>query len=79
MECNNQLPSTCDLQGALTDITIKWDEKSFEIEEIENENGKKTTWHEVWSNITPTSFVQTGDVTQPDGSTTRFMTIQGNK
>jgi len=79
MECNNQLPFTCDLKGALTDITITWDEMSFAIEEIETHNGKKTIWREVWSNITPTSFTQTGDVTQPDGSTTRFMTIQGTK
>jgi hypothetical protein len=52
---------------------------SFAIEEIETHNGKKTIWREVWSNITPTSFTQTGDVTQPDGSTTRFMTIQGTR
>jgi len=79
MECNNQLPFTCDLKGALSDITIKWDEMSFAIDEIETHNGKKTIWHEVWSNITPTSFTQTGDVTQPDGSTNRFMTIRGTR
>ena len=79
MECNNQLPFTCDLKGALSDITITWDGKTFGIEELETHNGKKTIWREVWSNITPTSFVQTGDVTQPDGSTTRFMTIRGTK
>jgi hypothetical protein len=79
MECNSQLPFTCDLKGALADITVTWDEKSFVIAEIETHNGKKTIWHEVWSSITPTSFIQTGDVTQPDGSTTRFMTIRGTK
>jgi hypothetical protein len=79
IECNNRLPFTCDLKGALSDITITWDGKTFAIEELETHNGRKTIWHEVWSNITPTSFVQTGDVTQPDGSTTRFMTLQGSK
>lgn len=79
MECNNRLPFTCDLKGALSDITITWDGTTFAIEELETHNGKKTVWHEVWSNITPTSFLQTGDVTQPDGSTTRFMTIHGTK
>jgi len=79
MECNNRLPFTCDLKGALSDITITWDGTTFGIEELETHNGKKTIWHEVWSKITPTSFIQTGDVTQPDGSTTRFMTIRGTK
>jgi hypothetical protein len=79
MECNSRLPFTCDLKGALTDITITWDENKFAIDEIETHDGKKTIWHEAWSNITSTSFLQTGGVTQPDGSTTRFMTIRGSK
>jgi hypothetical protein len=79
MECNNQLPFTCDLKGALADITVTWDGKSFRLDEIETHNGKKTIWHETWSNITATSFIQTGDVTQPDGSTTHFMTVQASK
>jgi hypothetical protein len=79
MECNNQLPYTCDLKGALADITVTWDEKTLAIEELETHDGKKTIWHEAWSQITPASFVQTGDVTQPDGSTHRYMTIKGAK
>ena len=79
MECNNNLPFTCDLKGALTDITITWDEKTLAIDELETHNGKKTIWHEAWSKITPTSFTQTGSVTQPDGSTSNFMTIQGTR
>ena len=79
MECNNQAPSTCDLKGALTDITVTWDGKTFAIDENETHDGKKTVWHEAWSDITPTSFTQTGDVTQPDGSTTRFFTIRGTR
>jgi hypothetical protein len=31
------------------------------------------------SNVTPTSFLQTGNVTQLDGSTTHFMTTRGSK
>ncbi len=79
MECNNHLPFTCDLKGALTDITITWDEKTLAMDELETHDGKKTIWHEAWSKITPASFTQTGDVTQPDGSTIHFMTIQGTK
>lgn len=79
MECNNHLPYTCDLKGALADITVTWDDKTLVIEELETHDGKKTIWHETWSQITPASFVQTGDVTQPDGSTQRYMTIKGAK
>jgi hypothetical protein len=79
MECNNQLPYTCDLKGALTDITVTWDGKTLAIEELETHDGKKTIWHEASSQITPSSFVQTGDVTQPDGSTFHFMTVKGAK
>jgi hypothetical protein len=36
-------------------------------------------WHEYWTNITRDSFLQTGDVTQPDGTTSRFMLIHGTR
>jgi hypothetical protein len=78
MECNNQLPYTCDLKGALNDITMKWDGKEFTIDELETSpDGKKTMWHEVWSDITPTSFTQTGDMGAPGGPFNRFLTIHG--
>jgi hypothetical protein len=79
MECNSHLPFTCDLKGGLNDITITWDGKKFELDEIETHDGKRTVWHEYWTDITPTSFVQSGDVTQPDGSTVRFMNIRGHR
>ena len=79
MECNSQLPFTCDLKGALNDITMTWDGKRFEIDEIETHDGKRTIWREYWTDITATSFVQSGDVTQPDGTTTRFMNIRGHR
>ena len=79
MECNNQLPYTCDLKGALNDITMTWDGKQLEIKEWETHGNKKTLWHEVWSDITPTSFTQTGDVEEPGGPTTRFFTMQARR
>src|SRR5258708_28396645 len=66
MECQNLLPYTCDVKGALNDITMSWDGKQFVIDEIETSNtGKKSMWHEVWSDITPTSFTQTGEYGEP--------------
>ncbi len=79
MECNSQLPFTCDLKGALNDITISWDGKKFQIDEIETHGDKHYVWHESWSNITPNSFEQNGDVTQPDGSSQRFMTVKATR
>ncbi len=80
MECNNQLPYTCDLNGALNDITIKWDVKELTIDELETSpDGKKTMWHEVWSDITSTSFTQTGDTGAPSGPFKRFSTIRGTR
>jgi hypothetical protein len=79
VECNNYLPMTCDLKGALNDVTVSWDGRKFEIDELETHDGRHTVWHEYWTDITPESFTQTGDVTQPDGTTTRFMTIHGRR
>jgi hypothetical protein len=79
MDCNSQLPFTCDLKGALNDITLTWDGTRFQIDELETHDGKRTVWHEYWTDITPTSFVQSGDVTQADGTTVRFMNIRGTR
>ncbi len=79
MECNNQLPYTCDLKGSLNDVTVSWDGKQFVINEWETHEGKKTLWHEVWSDITATSFTQTGDSEVPGGATTRFFTMQAGR
>ena len=79
VECNSYSRVTCDLKGGLSDITISWDGKKFQIDELETHDGRHTVWHEYWTDITPDSFTQTGDMTQPDGTTTRFMTIHGTR
>jgi hypothetical protein len=79
MECQNLLPYTCDVKGSLTDITMSWDGKQFIIDELETHNGKKTIWHEVWSDITPTSFTQTGESSQPGGPRKRLFTIHATR
>lgn len=79
LECNSYLPMTCDLKGALNDVTLSWDGKKFQIDELETHEGRRTVWHEYWNNITSDSFDQTGDVTQPDGTTSRFMTVHGKR
>ena len=79
VECNSGLPTTCDLKGGLNDVTLSWDGRKFQIDELETHNGRRTIWHEYWTDITPNSFTQIGDVTQPDGTTSRFMTVHGKR
>src|SRR5581483_5920152 len=80
MECQNLLPYTCDVKGAQNDITMNWDGKQFVIEEVEtSKTGKKSVWHEVWSEITPNSFTQTGDYGDPGGPRKRLFTIHATK
>ena len=79
MECNNQLPTGCDPKGSVNDITVKWDGKAFSINEWETHGGKRTLWHEVWSDITPTSFTQTGVSEDQAGGTTKIFTMHGTR
>ncbi|MBZ5652838.1 MAG: DUF1579 domain-containing protein [Acidobacteriia bacterium] len=80
MECQNLLPYTCDVKGAQSDITMSWDGKQFIIDEIETSTaGKKSIWHEVWSDITPTSFTQTGEYGEPGGPRKRLFTIHATR
>ena len=80
MECQNLLPYTCDVTGAQNDITMNWDGKQFAIDEVEtSKTGKKSTWHEVWSEITPNSFTQTGEYGDPGGPRKRLFTIHATR
>ncbi len=80
MECQNLLPYTCDVKGAQNDITMNWDGKQFVIDEMETSNsGKKSLWHEVWSDITSSSFTQIGEYGEPGGPRKRLFTIHATK
>src|SRR5690348_17390835 len=80
MECQNLLPYTCDVKGAQNDITMNWDGKQFVIDEMEtSKSGKKSIWHEVWSEITPNSFTQTGEYGDPGGPRKRLFTIHATR
>ena len=80
MECQNLLLYTCDVKGAQNDITMSWDGIRYVIDEIEtSKSGQKSLWHEVWSDITPTSFTQTGEYGPPGGERKRLFTIHATK
>ncbi|HEX7896059.1 MAG TPA: hypothetical protein VF447_17815 [Terriglobales bacterium] len=80
MDCQNRLPYTCDVKGAQNDITMSWDGKQFVIDEMEtSKTGKKSMWHEIWSDITPNSFTQTGEYGEPGGPRKRLFTIRATR
>lgn len=81
MECNNRNPHVCDVKGSLTDISIQWDGKAFVINETEpSPNGGRRLWRESILDITATSFTQTGDACNLDGSgCKRLFTIHATR
>lgn len=77
--CINTNPKGCDLQNALSGFGPKWDGKQLVVDMEFPRNGKKLGWHEVFSDITPTSFVQTADIGEKGGPLKRWLTIHATK
>lgn len=78
MLCNNSGPTACDF-NTYSSSSLKWDGKQLTIDMEFPQNGKKMTWHEVWSGITGTSFTQTGEMGEVGGALKRAVTIHGTK
>jgi hypothetical protein len=53
----------------------QWDGKQLVIHIEGEQQGKKVVWHEVISDITPNSFVQTADIGESGGPLKRWFTI----
>jgi hypothetical protein len=80
MECINQDPHACDVKAAEQDVAIKWDGKQLTIEEAQTSaDGKKALWHETFSEITPTSFLQVGESWEPGGRHRKVVTVHGSR
>ena len=78
MLCNNSGPAACNVD-TYSNSTLKWDGKQLTIDMQFPQKDKKMLWHEVWSDITPTSFTQTGDIGEVGGPMKRAVTIHGTK
>lgn len=78
MLCNNSGPAACSVD-TYSNSTLKWDGKQLTIELQFPQKEKKMLWHEVWSDITPTSFTQIGDMGEVGGPLKRVVTIHGTK
>jgi hypothetical protein len=79
MLCTSQNQHGCDPQGSLHDVHLGWDGKQFVVDIESEQNGKKMLWHEVFFDITPTSFSQTGDAGEAGGPLKRVVTIHATK
>lgn len=76
--CNNSGPSACNVDSYFNS-KLTWDGKQLVIEMEFPQGSQKMMWHEVWSDITATSFTQTGDVGPVGGTLKRAVTIRGTK
>lgn len=80
MECVNQDPHACNPKAASNDVTITWDGKQLTIDEIQTSpTGKKSQWHETYSNITSTSFLQVGESGEIGGPFKKVVTLHGTR
>ncbi|HEU5401377.1 MAG TPA: hypothetical protein VFU86_08475 [Terriglobales bacterium] len=78
MLCNNSGPAACNVDTYFHS-SLNYDGKQFVIDLEFPQKGKKMMWHEVWYDITATSFTQTGDMGEAGGPLKRVVTIHGTK
>jgi hypothetical protein len=77
MLCNGSGPAGCNLES--TKSVLKWDGQRFVIDMEFSSHDKKMMWHEVFTDFTATSFMQTGDIGEVDGQLKRSITIHATK
>ena len=74
MLCTSQNPRGCDPKGS-DRIALNWDGKQLVVNIEFEESGKRILWHEVFGDITPTSFTQTADSGEAGTPLKRVLTI----
>ncbi len=80
MLCSNLSPHTCDPKSSLDDIRLSWDGARFLIEEIEHQrDGSVLLFRESYSEITPRTYLQLGEIGPPGGPFRRVFTVHGTR
>ena len=78
--CTNRSSRTCDPKASLDDIRIHWDGRRLLIEELEHQrDGSVLLFRESYSEITPKSYVQLGEIGPPAGPFRRLFTVQATR
>ena len=80
MLCSSGSPRTCDPKASLDDIRLSWDGARLLIEEIEHQrDGSVLLFRESYSEITPRSYLQVGEIGPPGGPFRRLFTVHGTR
>lgn len=79
MWCINVYPTGCQMFPAPPQPGPKWDGKRLVLHMEDEQQGKKMIWHEVFSDITSTSYTQTVDIGESPNQLKRWLTIHAKK
>ena len=79
MWCTKSNPKGCTVFINDPSASFKWDGKQQVVDNEFQRDGKTFKWHEVFSDITPTSFVQTADIGEKGGPLKRWLTIHATR
>jgi len=79
MDCSNGIPDTCDVKGAANDVVVHWNGTELTIDEKELSQGKVMTSRVTWSDITPSSFTETGYLAPAGGPFKKVMTVHATR
>jgi hypothetical protein len=74
LRCLNFDPDGCDVAGSPR-ISFKWDGKELVVDFASSKDATKIVWHEVFSEISPRSFTQTGYAGEASGDLKKVLTI----
>jgi hypothetical protein len=74
MECTSNNPHGSDPQGS-DRLDLQWDGKQLIVDIHYDHDGKKMLWHELFFDITPTTFTQTADSGESATPLKRVLTI----
>jgi hypothetical protein len=79
MDCYKGNPHTCDLEGA-ADVVVHWTGSELTVDEKERSpQGTMMTSRIEWSDITATSFTESGYLAAPGGPFHKTMTVHATR
>jgi hypothetical protein len=78
MLCNNSGSGACNVDSYYRS-KLTWDRKQFTVNLVFSQGEKMMLWHEVFSDFTPNSFTQTGDIGEVGGPLKRVVTLHATR